>query len=205
MKTLGIVGGLGPESTIDYYRSLIAVYRQKTGNVGYPRLVIVSLDVDEGLRMLGASELAQLTDYLAGAVRQLAAAGADFALISANSGHIVFHEVQRASPLPLISIVETACEKVRGSGLKTVGLLGTRFTTLPPGRQRACDAVVLDDAWMLDGQVGSSCVEILHRVSTCGHHLGDESIRGRDRAVRIVDEHALDPVPFTREGVRLLL
>ena len=84
-------------------------------------------------------------------------------------------------------------------------LLGSRFTTLPPARKRACDTVVLDDAWMLDGQVGSSCVEILRRISTCCHHFGDESIRSRDRAVRIVDEHALDPVPFTREGVHLLL
>jgi aspartate racemase len=128
MKTLGIVGGLGPESTIDYYRAIISVYREKTGNVGYPRLVIVSLDVDEGIRMLNANELPQLTDYLAVAVRQLAAAGADIAVISANSGHIVFDEVQRASPLPLISIVETACEAVKRHGLSTVGLLGTRFT-----------------------------------------------------------------------------
>lgn len=128
MKTLGIVGGLGPESTIDYYRSIISTFRQKTGNVGYPRLVIVSLDVDEGLRMLGAGELAQLAEYQLGAIRQLAAAGADFALVSANSGHIVFDDMQRVSPVPLISIVEVACDEVRRRGFRRVGLLGTRFT-----------------------------------------------------------------------------
>jgi aspartate racemase len=128
MKTLGIVGGLGPESTIDYYRSLISVYRQRTGNAGYPRLIIVSLDVDEGLRMLNAGELPQLAEYQGAAIRQLAAAGADFALISANSGHIVFDDMQRASPLPLISIVETACDEVARHGLNKVALLGTRFT-----------------------------------------------------------------------------
>jgi aspartate racemase len=128
MKTLGIVGGLGPESTIDYYRSIISVYRQMTGNAGYPHMVIVSLDVDEGLRMLGAGELQKLADYQLGAIRQLAAAGADFALVSANSGHIVFDEMQRISPLPLISIVEVTCDEVRRQGLRTVGLMGTRFT-----------------------------------------------------------------------------
>jgi aspartate racemase len=128
MKTLGIIGGLGPESTIDYYRSIIALYREKTGNAAYPHLVIVSLDVDKGLRLLGANQLDEMAEYLAGAARQLAAAGADFALLSANSGHIGFEQLRRASPIPLISIVEAACKEVKRSGLTRVGLLGTRFT-----------------------------------------------------------------------------
>lgn len=128
MKTLGIVGGLGPESTIDYYRSIISGFREKTGNSGYPRIIIVSLDVDKALGMLNADELPQLAEYQLGAVRQLAAAGAGFALVSANSGHIVFEAMRRSSPLPLISIVEATCEEVKRRGLTTVGLLGTRFT-----------------------------------------------------------------------------
>lgn len=128
MKTLGIIGGLGPESTVDYYRSIISLYREKTGGEGYPPLVIVSLDVDKALRLLGANQLEEMADYLAGGVRQLAAAGADFAVISANSGHIVFERVRSASPIPLISIVEATCEEVSRQQLKTVGLLGTRFT-----------------------------------------------------------------------------
>jgi aspartate racemase len=128
MKTLGIIGGLGPESTIDYYRSIIALYREKTGNAGYPPIVMVSLDVDKGLRLLGANQLDEMAEYLGGAARQLAAAGADFALLSANSGHIVFEQLRRASPIPLISIVEATCKEVKRSGLTRVGLLGTRFT-----------------------------------------------------------------------------
>lgn len=69
-----------------------------------------------------------MAEYLAGAARQLAAAGADFALLSANSGHIVFEQLRRASPIPLISIVEATCQEVQRHQLKTVGLLGTRFT-----------------------------------------------------------------------------
>lgn len=128
MKTLGIIGGLGPESTIDYYRSIIALYREKTGGEGYPPLVFVSLDVDKGLRLLGANQLDEMAEYLSGAARQLAAAGADFALLSANSGHIVFDQLRRASPIPLISIVEETCAEVQRQQMKTVALLGTRFT-----------------------------------------------------------------------------
>src|SRR5205085_8581446 len=128
MKTLGIVGGLGPESTIDYYRSIISVYRQRVPDGSYPSIVIVSLDVDKALRLVSSDELQQLTEYFAASIRKLSAAGADFVLLSANTPHIVFNEVRRLSPLPLISIVETTCEEVKRLGLKTVTLLGTRFT-----------------------------------------------------------------------------
>ena len=127
MKTAGIIGGLGPESTIDYYRSIIALYRQKVGD-GYPPLIINSLDVDKALRLLGANDLQQLADYFAGALRQLADAGADFGLVSSNTPHVVFDEVQRRSPIPLISIVEATCDEVKRRGLKSVSVLGTRYT-----------------------------------------------------------------------------
>lgn len=128
MKTIGIVGGLGPESTVDYYRSIISLYRRKVADGSYPSIIIVSLDVDKALRLVGSNDLLQLTAYFAGAIRQLAEAGADFALLSANTPHVVFNDVRRISPIPLISIVEATCEEVIRRGLKTVSLLGTRFT-----------------------------------------------------------------------------
>jgi len=128
MKTVGIVGGLGPESTIDYYRSIIARYREKAQDASYPSIAIVSLDVDKALRLVTCNDLPQLAEYFAGSIRKLAAAGADFALLSANTPHVVFNEVRSLSPIPLISIVETTCEEVVRRELKRVSLLGTRFT-----------------------------------------------------------------------------
>ncbi len=128
MKTLGVVGGLGPESTIDYYRSIISVYREKVTDGSYPLVVIISLDVDKGVSLVSASDWPHLTEYLVDATRRLAAAGADFALISANTPHVVFSDVCRLSPLPLISIVEATCAEVKRRGLQKVSLLGTRFT-----------------------------------------------------------------------------
>lgn len=127
MKTAGMVGGLGPESTIDYYRSIIALYRQRVGD-GYPPIIINSLDVDKALRLLGANDFEQLAEYFGGAFRQLAEAGANFGFVSANTPHVVFDEVQRRSPIPLISIVETTCDEVQRRGLTKVSLFGTRYT-----------------------------------------------------------------------------
>ncbi len=128
MRIIGIVGGLGPESTIDYYRRLIGKYRGKTNDDSYPALVITSLDVSKGIRLIEAQAYAELADYLAGEVQRLAKAGADFGLIAANTPHLVFNEVAQRSPIPLLSIVESACAAVKTRGMKQVCLLGTRFT-----------------------------------------------------------------------------
>jgi len=128
MKTLGIVGGLGPESTIDYYRSINTLFRQRTGNDGYPHVLIDGLDVDFGIRLVERQAWAELADYLAGGFHRLARAGADFGLMAANTPHIVFDDVRRLSPIPLVSIVEATCAEVERRGLNRVGLLGTGFT-----------------------------------------------------------------------------
>lgn len=128
MRSLGIIGGLGPESTIDYYRSIIARVRARQPDAGYPRIVINSLDVDKGIAMLDAGRLEELADYLSAGVDVLARAGADFGCIAANTPHLVFDEVQRRSAIPLLSIVRATSEYARTVGLKRVGLFGTGFT-----------------------------------------------------------------------------
>lgn len=80
------------------------------------------------MSLVGANRLVELTDYLTNAAAQLAAAGADFGLIAANTPHIVFEEVQHRSALPLLSIVEATCDSAAGLGMKRLGLFGTKFT-----------------------------------------------------------------------------
>ena len=128
MKLIGIVGGLGPESTIDYYRLFISIYRERKPDGGYPPLVINSVDLARALRLVGSSDLAGLAAYMIEEIRRLARAGATHGLLSSNTPHIVFDEIQRASPIPLLSIVETACRAAVHRKLKRVGLFGTRFT-----------------------------------------------------------------------------
>jgi aspartate racemase len=128
MKTLGMIGGLGPESSIDYYRSILAGYRSRTNNRGYPQIIINSLDVDKGIAMLDANRLDDLADYLATGVEALVRAGADLGFIAANTPHLVFDEVQRRSAIPLLSIVRATADRAKALGLRKVGLFGTGFT-----------------------------------------------------------------------------
>lgn len=128
MKTIGMIGGLGPESTIDYYKRIIAEYRKITDNGTYPKILINSVDMTAVLKMTEEKNLSGLTDFLADSVNSLYKAGADFGFISANTPHIVFDEVQKLSPIPLISIVEETCKAAQKHNLKNVGLMGTLFT-----------------------------------------------------------------------------
>jgi aspartate racemase len=147
VRTAGMIGGLGPESTIDYYRSIIARYRARKPDSGSPHIVINSLDVDKGLAMLDAGRLHDLADYLAAGVASLENAGADFAFIAANTPHLVFEDVQQRSAIPLLSIVRATAERAKALGLKKVGLFGTGFTMratfYPEEFQRAGIALVI--------------------------------------------------------------
>ncbi len=127
MKTLGIVGGLGPESTIDYYRFILAGYRERRP-ASSPAILINSLDVDYGIALLDGNRITELEDYLVASVERLARAGADFALMAANTPHLVFDPVQRRSPIPLLSIVEATRDEAQRLGLTRLALLGTGFT-----------------------------------------------------------------------------
>ena len=120
-----MIGGLGPESTVDYYRSIIARYRARKPDGGYPHVILNSLDVDKGIALLDAERLGDLADYLAAGVELLVRAGADFGFIAANTPHIVFDEVQRRSAIPLLSIVRATSDHAKALGLKRVGLFGT--------------------------------------------------------------------------------
>jgi aspartate racemase len=128
MKTAGIIGGIGPESTIEYYRQIIASYRQRQRDGSYPSLLINSIDMKKMLDLIGANELAAVTQYLLGEVQKLAQAGADFGALASNTPHLIFDALNHQSPIPLISIVETACDAAKALGLRRIGLFGTRFT-----------------------------------------------------------------------------
>ena len=128
MKTIGIIGGIGPESTIEYYRSIVAAYAERVPDGSYPPLIINSVDLKKLLDFLAANELAKMTEFLVNEIQRLARAGAEWGLIAANSPHVVFEDVRRQSPIPLISIVEATCDAARVLGLRKLGLFGTRFT-----------------------------------------------------------------------------
>jgi aspartate racemase len=136
MAAVGLVGGLGPESTIDYYRRILALWERETPGTA-PSIVIDSLDARRALRLVEIDRPA-LIDYLAASVARLARAGVDFAAMTANTAHIVFDDVAARSPVPLVSIVEVCAGEARRRGLSRLALLGTRFTMEAPFYPAVC-------------------------------------------------------------------
>jgi aspartate racemase len=139
MKTVGIIGGIGPESTIEYYRGIIAVYRERQGDPGappgddplatnYPSIILNSINLTILLGFIMSNQLDKAADHLVNQLQPLARAGVDFGVIAAGTPHIVFDEVRARSPIPLISIVEATCEAATNLKLKKIALFGTRFT-----------------------------------------------------------------------------
>jgi aspartate racemase len=160
MATVGIVGGLGPESTIDYYRRILEAWQRDDLSTA-PSIVIDSLDVRRALHLVDTDRPA-LIEYLLASLRRLAGAGVDFAAMTANTPHIVFDELAARSPVPLVSIVEACALDARRRGLRRLAMLGTRFTMegsfYPTVCARYGIAVVppneADRAWVHERYVG---------------------------------------------------
>ena len=131
MKILGLIGGTGPESTIDYYRLLTAQFRERADGAS-PHVIINSINLKQMIEWMNGGELGKVADTLVAEFERLEKAGADFAALTANTPHIVFDELRQRVALPLISIVEATCGRAQSLGLKTVGLFGTRYTMQAP-------------------------------------------------------------------------
>jgi aspartate racemase len=128
MKKIGLVGGIGPESTLDYYTRIIDAFSAGKAGANYPEIILYSANLAELMAILKTGDMATLSDWLAEKLQALHRAGADFAAIGSNTPHVVFEQVAARSPIPLVSIVEATRQRAAGLGLKKLGLMGTLFT-----------------------------------------------------------------------------
>jgi aspartate racemase len=128
MKKIGIIGGIGPESTVDYYKLIIGAFHKKQPDLGYPEIIIYSANISSLMKILEAKDWPGLVDWILQKVVSLQKAGAEFAVIGSNTPHIVFDEVQSRSPIPMLSIVDETRKIAQKKGFKKLGLLGTKFT-----------------------------------------------------------------------------
>jgi aspartate racemase len=126
MKTIGILGGLGPESTLEYYREINRAFQKNES--GYPEIALFSVNLREFWKILETEPRDNLITWFTDKIFSLHDAGADFAVIASNTPHIVFDQVKKRVPIPMLSIVEETCKKAKSMGLKRCGLLGTTFT-----------------------------------------------------------------------------
>ena len=128
MKKIGIIGGLGPEATVDYYNGIINSFKKKSSDLNYPEILIYSVNMSEFLGLMNSKEYEKVVTLLVQKIDSLKKAGADFVAMTANTPHLLFNEIEKRSELPMISIVEATCRYAKESGLKNPALLGTGFT-----------------------------------------------------------------------------
>ena len=202
VSRVGIVGGLGPESTIDYYRRILELWHRGDPSTA-PSIIIDSLDVGLALRLVERDRPA-LIEYLSASLRRLAGAGASFIAMTANTPHIVFDELVERSTVPLLSIVEVCADEARRRAMRRLLLLGTRFTMEAPFyptvfARHQLDVIVpgeSDRRWIHERYIG----ELLEGVFR-------ENTRQEFTALveRMREEHAIDGVILGGTELPLLL
>ena len=128
MSKIGIIGGMGPESTVDYYQRIIERYRQKVKDGSYPEMIISSLDMTFVMKLENAEHRDELIGLLSSEMNSLYHAGAVIGCIACNALHCVFEPVKAKSPIPMVSILESTRRHAESLGLKKVGLMGIQLT-----------------------------------------------------------------------------
>ena len=131
-KRIGILGGISPESTVEYYRYITRNYTQRFGDYGYPEIIIYSVSFQPYVDWPNQERWDRVAQGLSQAAQSLQAAGADFILIAANTMHLVLDQVQASVHVPILSLLDVVAEAILARKIQTVGLLGTRFTMDKP-------------------------------------------------------------------------
>jgi aspartate racemase len=128
MKKIGIVGGMAPESTLEFYRQLAVLAQENLSDRAYPTIIIYSVNMAEFRKKLRSGDYPETISFLSNTINSLAAAGADFAVVASNTPHMFFDELVEASSIPLLSMVDETAREAKSHGFNRVGLFGTQFT-----------------------------------------------------------------------------
>ena len=128
MKTIGLIGGMSWESSIEYYRIINETVREKMGGLHSARCVMVSVDFAEIETLQHAGRWDALTDRMVMAARQVQAGGGDFVVLCTNTMHKMAGDMQAGIDIPLLHIADATAARIKAGGIRTIGLLGTRFT-----------------------------------------------------------------------------
>jgi aspartate racemase len=143
-KRIGILGGISYESTGEYYMRLHRKHYERKRDYYYPEIVVFSLDFQRFTDTEDPTTQREYIDYIMEGITALERAGADFVLMAANSPHAVFDEVENLARVPMLSIVKVTSEAAKHAGMKTLLLLGIRFTVQSDVYQSACNSLGIE-------------------------------------------------------------
>ena len=127
-KRIGIIGGLSPESTVDYYTHIFRSYVKRFGDHSYPEIIIYSVNFKQIRDLVDENGWDAVADALIEVGKRLEAAGADFLLLAVNTIHKVYPQIKAGVGMYVLSIMDAVADAIEQAGFITVGLLGTRYT-----------------------------------------------------------------------------
>ncbi len=184
MKTIGMIGGMSWESSIEYYRIINETVRDKLGGLHSSKSVMYSLDFAEIEALQHQNQWEEATQLMIMAAQHVQNGGADFVLICTNTMHKMAEEVQKQIDIPILHIADATAEAIKRKGLTKIGLLGTRFTMEEQfyrGRLESKHGLTViipseDDR------------EIIHRVIYDELCLGEIKSTSKDKYAAIIDK-----------------
>ena len=128
MKTIGLIGGMSWESSLEYYRLINQMVKEKLGEPHSAKSIMYSVDFAEYEKLQHEGKWAELTEKMVDIGQSLEQAGSDLVLICTNTMHKMAPEVQDSIEIPLLHIADAAADEIKSQNIKKVGLLGTKFT-----------------------------------------------------------------------------
>jgi len=177
MKTIGLIGGMSWESSLEYYRIINQTIRQELGGSHSGKIIMFSVDFEEVEQFQHQGKWNEAAKLIIEAAKRLEMAGANFVVVCSNTMHKVADQVQQKIKIPLVHIADTTAERIRARGLKKIGLLGTKFT--------------MEEDFYKDRLIGKYALdvivpttkerEIIHNVIYCELCLGERKQSSKRR------------------------
>lgn len=127
-KTIGMIGGIAPASTVDYYQRIISRFQERTSQQEYPAIIINSINMRHMMDLITNDQLDELVDYLSEEIFNLEKAGAKVIFLASNTPHLVYKPLKQRVKTKMISIVDSTIDYAKSKGHSRLGLFGTLTT-----------------------------------------------------------------------------
>ena len=204
MKTLGILGGMSAESTVEYYNRINRGVNQALGGHEHPRMFVYSANLGEVFGWLEGKDLAPLGDHLGEAAVQLERGGADFMIMACNTAHLVAPSIEERLGIPFVHIADALAEELQRASVQRVGLLGISMTVEAPFfRERLGERYGIEV--LTPGAEDKAEVDRVIRDELCFHRLEEASRESLTAIVRRLGEQGAEAVALVCTELSLLL
>lgn len=204
MKTIGLIGGMSWESSLEYYRLINQFVKEKLGGMHSAQSLMYSVDFDPIQKLQHSNQWEKLTEMMIHAAQRLEKGGADFVVICTNTMHKMAEEVKQNISLPLIHIGDTTAEEIKKKKLKKIGLLGTRFTMEQDFYRRR-----LEERHQLEVIVPSDDeMDIVHKIiyeELCMGKIKDASKKAYQEVIKNLEQRSAEGVILGCTEIPLLI